>query len=129
MTVTSSPVPDVIIPVQFAKKMRRLLENFSCGTTESAEQAMSWILGDGYPSVLNEMNRGTRVWLYRNPKGQWVGFGSLGTTVWMLQGIRTELQLMPMLGVFAEHQGHPKPESGDAKYCYQIVDHLIDEAE
>ena len=67
--------------------------------------------------------------MYHNTSNDPVGFGSLGVTEWKFGGNLVHLQYIPMLGVFFEHQGLPRPETASTKYCYQIIDHLLDEAE
>jgi len=66
------------------------------------------------------------VWLYRNRANHHVGFGSLGEQRWLFGQSAQTIQLIPNIAVFAAYQG--KPISG-AKYCYQIMDHVLDEAE
>jgi ribosomal protein S18 acetylase RimI-like enzyme len=128
MTVTSEMSMEDIKPIPFFKKMIGLVENESCGTHEAGADASYWIRGDGYPNVRTELNRSTRVWIYENMQEQIVGFGSLGTISWLFGSQAREIQFIPMIGVFHQHQGERPHGDGESKYCYQIMDHLIDEA-
>jgi hypothetical protein len=128
MALTDDTTGDLITPVPFYKSMQELVGNLSCGAHASACDANDWIHAIGWPNVRTELNRGTRVWLYKNRAGDYVGFGSLGLASWHFNQTTFVVQLIPMLGVFEAFQTQPPTESGTPKYCYQIVDHLLDEA-
>lgn len=121
--------PGTLNPKPFFKRMIGSTARLSCGRTQDGTKANDWLHDVGYPTVRTELNRGTRVWLYENSDKLLVGFGSLGTASWLIGGVPTVVQFIPMLGVFEEFQGLPAPESGEDKYCYQILSHIIDEAE
>lgn len=129
MTIAPNQMPDVVTPRPFIKSMIASASHFTCGTSRAAQQANDWLHDDRYPSVRHDINRGARVWLYDNGNGVPVGFGSLGTSSWEIKGVRTTVQNIPMLGVFAQFQGMPPTGSGSEKYCWQILNHLLDEAE
>ena len=120
--------PDLLTPVVVTRPMVQQFANVSCGDTPAGRDAADWIGGVGYPSVIDELRRGTRVWTYTNAAGRRVGFGSLGTQRWTLQpgDQRVTVQLLPALGIFAEFQGCPV--AGSLRYCYQLLNHLLDEA-
>lgn len=100
-----------------------------CGGADHAQEATLWIHGQDTPSVRTELNQGGKVWLYRNVANEIVGFGSLALRTWEVEGEESiTLQYIPMLGIFTEHQGLPPPGSGVPKYCYQLIDDLIDQA-
>ena len=116
---------DILTPEPLYKRMVQASPAFSCGESEFGRDAADWICGNGYPTVKNELNRGTRVWLYRNRANDYVGFGSLGEQRWLFGQSAQTIQLIPYVAVFAVYQG--KPMTG-LKYCYQIIDHVLDEA-
>lgn len=129
MDKANGAVLDLVTPVRFYKSMIPTIRHLWCGDADYATEATLWIHGLETPSVRSELNKGTDVWVYRNQSGETVGFGSLGLTEWRIAGQLVTVQYLPMLGVFTDHQGCPPEESGSPKYCYQIVDHLVDEAE
>lgn len=114
---------------RFFKSSIPLVLNFWCGDADYATEATEWIHGRGTPSVRTVLNKQGQVWLYRNGLAEVVGFGSLTTETWDNNGEPFQIQYIPMLGVFTDFQGRPDPSTGEPKYCYQIVDHLIDQAE
>jgi ribosomal protein S18 acetylase RimI-like enzyme len=123
-------VADLVVPEPFFKPDIPSVMHLWCGEEEWCVEATEWIHGNGQPSVRTEINHGGRVWVYRNSRGEIVGFGSLSMRNWEIENEDPlTIQYIPMLGVFSEHQGLPPAASGSPKYCYQIVDHLIDQAE
>lgn len=119
---------DLLTPIVVTRATVSRFADVSCGDTHAGRDAADWIGGVGYPSVINELRSETRVWTYANAAGRRVGFGSLGTQRWTLRpgNQRVAVQLLPALGIFAEFQG--RPVSGSPKYCYQVLDHLLNEA-
>ncbi len=120
---------DRITHVLFYKHMHGLVSDLSFGSDTFGRDASDWIQDVGYPSVRNEINKGTQVWIYRNTAEDLVGFGSLGVTRWNFQGSRQAIQYIPMLAVTENQQGRPVETSGSPKYCRQILSHILDEAE
>jgi ribosomal protein S18 acetylase RimI-like enzyme len=122
-------MPELITPRPFFKAGISPIMHLHCGDSDHGHEATYWIHGQHPPSVRTELNRGGRVWLYYNQLEEEVGFGSLSITTWNIGQEDVDIQYIPMLGVFHDFQGKPPSDSGLPKYCYQIIDHLIDEAE
>ena len=120
---------DVVATVPFLKNTPNPFASLSFGDGVAGQDAADWIGGVGYPHVRYEINHNTQVWVYRNRAGQAVGFGSLGRVGWELDGRRQTVQFIPMLAVAEPYQGLPTSDSGSSKYCRQVIDHLLDEAE
>lgn len=110
---------DRIVAVPFLKNMIGDLRGLSCNDPD----ADFWIRGEAFPNVKSELNKGTSAWIYRNANDECVGFSSLGQISWRFEGNLRRVQLIPMLGVFSKFQGVAVVP---AKYCYQIVDHILD---
>jgi ribosomal protein S18 acetylase RimI-like enzyme len=117
---------DFLIAEPFSEPMVLLLKGSYCGQDEFGVEATEWIQGFESPSVRTLLNEHGLVWIYRNRAREVVGFGSLSIIQWEIGGKRSDVQYIPMLGVFYEFQGLPEHPP---RYCYQIIDHLLDEAE
>lgn len=122
-----TPHPHQLYAIPFTEADQSRLVGFSCGDDLWARYVSEWILGS---DVLLSMNKGTRVWLFETAEGEIVGFGSLGTSKWNWpppDGSKTTIVLIPMLGLAEKFQGQP-PEK-EWRYSYQIMGHLIAEAQ
>jgi ribosomal protein S18 acetylase RimI-like enzyme len=122
-------MPDWLEPIPFSLGNCYLVDPSSwCGDEVWAAEATLWIQGSGAETFQSTLDRGGKVWVYRNGQNEIVGFGALDRTHWDFNGDVKEILYIPMLGVFTDFQGRPIGAGGD-KYCYQIIDHLLDEAE
>jgi len=106
------------------------VQAFYCGNEPWEKEVAEWIKSrSGDNSVLEDMrNYRTEVWLYRDPAGVLVGFGSLGQNkyTWPLKSKRKELvSVIPFIGVHKDFQGEPKGAKREDKYAYQILDDLL----
>jgi hypothetical protein len=100
----------------FTEADQQELVGFSCGDSVVGKACTEWIRGS---DVLDSMQRGSGVWLYRNPAGDVVGFGSLGPIRWrwpLPDGDYAKLVIIPMLGIDERFQGQPpdrdSPQTG-----------------
>lgn len=110
----------------FTEADQEHLVGFSCGDSVVSKACTEWISGS---DVLDSMQRGSGVWLYRNPVDEIVGFGSLGPVRWrwpLPDGDHTNLVIIPMLGIAERFQGQPKEK--EWRYSHQIMNHLIYQA-
>ena len=124
------PAVDLVTATLVTRADVGRLAGVTCGDTPAGRDAADWINDVGWPSVSNELRRGTKVWAYANRDGKLVGFGSMRLDWWVLAAAkrRVAVHYMPMLAIFAEHQGRPEPSSGSPKYCRQLLEHLLDQA-
>ena len=110
----------------FTEADQQQLASFSCGDTVVGRACTEWIRGS---DVLDSMQRGSGVWLYRNSDDEIVGFGSLGPIRWRwpLPDVDyAKLAIIPMLGIDERFQGQPPGK--EWRYSRQIMNHLIYEA-
>jgi hypothetical protein len=120
---------DLIKPQRLEGTAESMFSYDSFGDTVAGRDAADWIRGIGYPTVVSEIRRGTQVWIYRNAEDDVVGFGSLGLASWKFGPRPQTVQLIPMLAVVAKYHGLPAVGSGSPKYCYQLLEHLLKQAE
>jgi len=76
------------------------------------------------------LRRGTKVWLYLNQVGEFVGYGSLGVTRWKYPDSaspRTELVIVPAVALRKEFWRKPDGPS-EERYSSQIMRHLLNVA-
>jgi ribosomal protein S18 acetylase RimI-like enzyme len=128
MNSVEEAAADFVTPIPFAKSMVSQVQGLYCGNEDWSHEATRWIQGHGAPSFRTTLNQGGSVWIYENAVQEVVGFGSLSLTEWIIGGSSLTVQYIPMLGVFYEFQGHPTVGTGVPKYCYQIIDHVLDVA-
>jgi len=122
-----TPSPHQLYALEFTEADQARLAGFSCGDEAWSKHVAEWILGS---DVLDSMKRGTRVWLFENGKGEVVGFGSIGKSVWRWpppDGARETIVLIPMLGIDVRFQG--EPSDPDWRYSRQIIGHLLAEGQ
>jgi ribosomal protein S18 acetylase RimI-like enzyme len=124
-------MPDFVQRVDFTEDLLFEVQGFDCGDDVWAREVSVWICGkDPQNSVIADLARGTRVWVYVNATGDIVGFGSLGETSWRWPGPRDEkiaFSIIPMFAVRREYQGVPKGQ-GETAYAVQIFRDLLAEA-
>src|SRR5262245_13120357 len=106
------------------------VQDFDCGGKPFETEVSDWIKGpEGVEdTALGNLKQGNcRVWLYRLPNGQIVGFSSLGKSNWRFPdtGKREDISIIPHLGVKLVFQGQPKGVPREERYAYQIMSHLI----
>lgn len=112
------------------------VQGFECGTEDPAVWATEWIKSPlPFPGALKSMqDHGTSVWLYLlsvpalEEQPYLVGFGSLGTTRWVIDppdGPKREAGFIPMLAVASAFQRKPAREK---RYSEIILEDLIDKA-
>ncbi len=120
--------PYQLYAVEFTEADQARLVGFSYGSEEWSKHVTEWILGS---DALDSMEaHGTRVWLFETQQGDMVGFGSVGTSAWRWpppDGARTNIVLIPMLGIDARFQGQPSDPAW--RYSRQIMAHLIAEGQ
>jgi ribosomal protein S18 acetylase RimI-like enzyme len=118
--------PHQLYAVEFTEADQVRLVGFSCGEEIWSKHVTEWITGS---DVLDSMEKyGTRVWLFETKQGEIVGFGSVGATVWRWpppDGVRTNIILIPMLGI--DVRFHGQPPDPNWRYSRQIMGHLIAE--
>ena len=120
--------PNQLYAVEFTEADQARLAGFSCGGELWSKHVTEWILGS---DVLDSMEEhGTRVWLFETGDSDIVGFGSVGTSVWRWpppNGAKTNIVLIPMLGIDVRFQG--KPSDPEWRYSRQIMEHLLAEGQ
>src|SRR5438046_1556169 len=83
------------------------VQAFECGSEVWQREVSNWIKGQ----CLEEMgDDGCRIWLYVSEADGFVGFGSLGTTLWSWpknSSPRVNIALIPMLGIDRHFWGKP----------------------
>lgn len=116
--------------VPFTKELLPIVQEFFCGDLFWEREVSDWIK-DAQNGALDEIRKDTcEVWLYADPDGQLVGFGSLGATKWRWptpQDSRVPLNVIPALGVNQRFWGKPEGPRQD-RYSAQILRDLIETA-
>jgi GNAT superfamily N-acetyltransferase len=119
-------MPDILRFVVFTPDMLDAVRGFDYGDEPYQKELGDWMLGDAIPALA----RGTRIWLYLNQAGDFVGYGSLGATRWKYPdpaSPKTELVIVPAVALRKQFWGKPDgpPEE---RYSSQIMRHLLTEA-
>lgn len=100
------------------------VDGFYCGEERFAKKMAKWIQTE---SVATIQEFGNRVWLYSKPTGELVGFGSVGTTKWTVNGVDFELAIIPAFGVQHQYRQQP-PGDRSQRFSHQILRDLIAKA-
>jgi len=91
---------DVLRVVPFTPDMLDPVRGFDYGEEPYQKELADWLLNEAVAAL----RRGTKVWLYLNQVGEFVGYGSLGVTRLRLapDGTRHRSGRRPSQGVLAE---------------------------
>jgi GNAT superfamily N-acetyltransferase len=118
---------DVLLAVPFTADMLDAVGGFTYGAEPYQQELAHWLLEDSVPAILH----GTKVWLYRNRAGDFVGYGSLGLTRWKYPGPASpKTALVIVLAVAIREQFWGKPDGPpEDRYSSQVMRHLLKEAE
>src|SRR5262249_53581743 len=124
----------ILTPYPFDETLLPLVQDFECGSDPWAIEVSEWIKRDDVKDCAVQQVRRNRcrVWLYYGGDDALIGYGSLGSTRWVLQPedktqIRTAVHIIPFLGVQTAFQGKPEgPPEG--RYAYRILRHLLIQA-
>ena len=119
--------PDTLAYVPFTPDMLDAVRGYNYGDEPHQQELALWMLNDALPA----MTRGTKVWLYRNQAGDFIGYGSLGTTRWHYPdptSRKAVLVIVPAVAIRQEFWGKPDGATDD-RYSSQIMRHLLQEAD
>jgi GNAT superfamily N-acetyltransferase len=119
--------PDVLLVVPFTPDMLAAVPGFDCGDEPYQQELAHWLLQEAVPALL----RGTKVWLYLNQAGEFVGYSSLGATRWKYPdpaSPRTHLVIVPAVAIARQFWGKPDGPAED-RYSSQVMLHLLQEAD
>lgn len=114
----------VLVAEEFVETSLDKVKEFDCGTEGYALHATRWIQAASTErgALQSKVKHGTRVWLYFDPEGALVGFGSLGLTQW--PEFPKKVSIIPQLAIQQTFRGQPTGED-EVKYSHQILDDLI----
>lgn len=118
---------DQLRAVEYQPEMLAGIGAVDCGSETYQSELAVWLQNEAPDAI----TRGTRVWLYFNQAGAFVGFGSLGPTNWRYpdpSSKRTGVVLIPAVAVQREFWGKPENVAPQERYSSQILRHLVDEA-
>jgi GNAT superfamily N-acetyltransferase len=118
---------DVLLVVPFTSELLAAVADFEYGDEPYQQELAQWMLQDSVPALL----RGTKVWLYRNQAGEFVGYSSLGVTRWKYpdpDSPKTSLVIVPAVALRKQFWGKPDGPPED-RYSSQIMRHLLTEAD
>jgi ribosomal protein S18 acetylase RimI-like enzyme len=102
------------------------LGSFDCGDTLGGRMATEWIFcRNDQNSASTSIQRGTRVWLYRDDTGNIVGFGSLGPTSRQIAGFTPPIAVIPQFGVDVRFHQMPAGSEWRDRYSAQIFSDLL----
>ena len=115
---------DRLTALPYSPDMVDEVRHFDFGVEPYHQEIADWLVN----GVTEAMSYGTKVWLYGNPAGEIVGFGSLGETTWRYPNKKSppiKVAIIPALGLRREFWGCPKDAEPGQRYSSQILDHLI----
>jgi ribosomal protein S18 acetylase RimI-like enzyme len=117
--------------IPFAEDLLSRVQGFECGDEPWQREVSDWIKAPrGTGGAVDEVDEGTRVWLYLGEGGELVGFGSLGTAMQPWPGPddpQLSASTIPVVGVDRKFWGQP-PGPRDERYSARVLDDLITEA-
>jgi len=111
---------DTLQRIPFQSAFLDAIRHFDYGELEYQKEIADWLIQDSTAA----MERGTRIWLYRNEVGDFIGYGSLGTTSWSYPGKKSPkspIAVIPALGIRKEFRGQPATDGKDERYSSQIL--------
>ena len=117
--------------VPFTAELLPKVQSFDCGDEVWEREVSDWIkhpLGTG--GALDELQHGTRVWLYYTAEDGIIGFGSLGEAVQRYPSPKDDkipAGVITNLAIQTRFRGQP-PGPRQERYSARILDHLIHEA-
>lgn len=82
---------------EFLPSDLHIVANFNCGNEIWAILMERWIKSPPTAKFSTNCSFDTSVWLYYHPDGRLVGFGSLGTARWKIDGERININIIPCL--------------------------------
>lgn len=104
---------------------------FDCGDAVWERQVSDWIrAGVGSGGAADAIAFGVRVWLYRDPSGELVGFGSLAEAPHLPPTTGAPppaASVIPFFGIDRRFHGQP-PGPREQRFAYRIFRDLLDEA-
>ncbi len=120
--------------IPFTEEHLSRVAGFECGLSQWDRDVANWIQAD--PSdpegaLAQSIQFGTSVWLYESEAGEIIGYGSLGSTRWPMADAtsgtiaRTEVQIVPFLGIQTPFQGKPADVPKSERYSRQVFCDLI----
>ena len=118
---------DTLVYVPFTPDMLPLVRGLDYGDESFQQELAFWMDNDAIPAHA----RGTKIWLYRNLLGEFIGYSSLGTTRWHYPTpacSRISLVVVPAVAIRRPFWGKPEGSQVD-RYSSQIMRHLLKEAE
>lgn len=125
-------MPNDLSRIPFTEELSPKVQAFHCGDEPWQREVSDWIkAGRGAGGAVDELERGTRVWLYVSEGGELIGFGSLAPAMQRWPRAKDPpiaASVIPMLGVDARFWGQP-PGPPEQRYSARILDDLIAEAQ
>jgi RimJ/RimL family protein N-acetyltransferase len=118
---------DSLTYTSFTPQLLPLIQGFSFGNLPFQQELADWLLREASAALA----RGTKVWLYLNQAGEYVGYSSLGLTRWAYPDAaskKLQILIVPAVAIRQEFWGMPEG-SQEERYSSQIMRHLLTEAE
>jgi hypothetical protein len=118
---------DILLAVPFTSDMLAAISDFDYGDEPYQQELAQWMLNDSIHALMRE----TKVWLYLNQVGEFVGYGSLGVTRWHYpdpSSAKTTLVIVPAVALRKQFWGKPDGPQED-RYSSQMMRHLLNEAD
>ena len=117
---------DTLRWVEFKKELLGKLGGFSCGSEAYERELRDWLFIEAEVAATH----GTKVWLYFNRAGEFVGYSSLSLNQWKYpdpKSPKIPVAVIPNVAIDQRFFGKPTgpPEE---RYSAQVMEHLIDEA-
>jgi ribosomal protein S18 acetylase RimI-like enzyme len=117
--------------IPFTEELLPRVQPFACGDEPWQREVSDWIKAPrGAAGAVDELERGTRIWLYITEEGELVGFGSLAATMQRWPATKSPpipATVIPVLGVDSKFWGQP-PGPPEDRYSARLLDDLIEEA-
>ena len=119
-------MPGTLSAEPFSLDKRALIVGFDCGDDSYQKELAEWIAGT---DVEESLAKGTKVFLYRDDKGDVVGYGSIGETrrPWPPGQKKTsdKFSIIPAVAIKRAYWGEPKGGARESRYSSQIMNDLI----
>lgn len=117
---------DMLLWVEFNKELLGKITGFSCGSEAYERELRDWLFNEAEVAVTH----GTKVWLYFNRAGEFVGYSSLSMNQWKYpdpKSSKISVAVIPNVAIDERFFGKP-PGPPEERYSAQIMEHLVDEA-
>jgi ribosomal protein S18 acetylase RimI-like enzyme len=117
---------DLLRWVPFAKELLAKITGFSCGAEAYERELREWLFNEAEVATTH----GTKVWLYFNQSGEFVGYSSLSLNQWKYpdpKSPKVPVAVIPNVAIDQRHFGKPEGPP-EARYSAQIMEHLVEEA-